>query len=847
MMAMLMILSFAASMIAVPNAVAQTERRVDRSVVTYPFVDAVPMKAGVGQPVLINWGLLNFLSTFNDGFNVTLQITYPNGKVTEEKAKTWSTGTVGRKMSFMEPGNYTLQAVYKNETIVTRSTSGTGANQIITYTHTNYLSSESNNVTLQIIEGYWKVDHPGHTLPEEYWTRPVDSQLREWYSIMGSWEVRPNNLFAPWNDAPESAHILWNMPLGDTMGGLSGGDNGPIGYQLGDAYEGKFAGSVIISGVLYFNRYVSNSPRQTVVAVDLHTGKTLWEKDFDFGSTAANRISRGQILTFISENNRGTWSYLWFVSGTTMYAVEPLTGDLKYTMTNVPSGTIYKGPSGEMLKYAVATVNGVQCISQWNSTHVVNNGTLTGTADAWGSQIQGRRFNAQASGDRVSGVSMNSGWDVVNASTGITGSIGSLITAFPGDRIVYGNISSAGVTLTAISLNNVDENIGYPLFTRRTWDSPSEWKDGSVTTTAGMQTGWAAFSNDPYVAVLWIKESRINYVFSLETGRYMWQSEPQIFADAWSDTPTFSFGPEKVIAYGKLYEASCGGIVYCYDVKTGDLLWTYEVTDKYNESYHRENWWMIITFISSGKVYLGHMVHSPQVPIARGAPFIALDAETGDLVWEIDGAFRQTRWGGRALIGDSIIATMDVYDQQVYAIGKGPSKMTATAPNTGVTTGTAALISGTVMDVSPGTQTDKMQLRFADGVPAVSDESMSEWMLYVYKQFSRPMDATGVEVTVFAQQGDRVIDIGKTVSDANGRYSIAWTPPEDATGVWDIYAYFSGSAGYYGSFAKTEMAVSAAPVVEQVETPPYEWYIVGMGLAILAAVIIFGLLSLRKK
>jgi hypothetical protein len=190
---------------------------------------------------------------------------------------------------------------------------------------------------------------------------------------------------------------------------------------------------------------------------------------------------------------------------------------------------------------------------------------------------------------------------------------------------------------------------------------------------------------------------------------------------------------------------------------------------------------------------------------------------------------------------------MDTYDQQVYAVGKGPSAMTVSAPNIAVTTSTTALISGTVMDVSPGTQTDKMHLRFANGVPAVSDESMSEWMLYVYKQFARPMDSTGVEVAVFAQQGDNVIDIGTVVSDANGRFSIAWKPEAGIEGEYDIYAYFSGSAGYYGSFAKTEMAVSAASEIVEKETTPYEWYIIGMGIAILAVVVIFGLLILKKK
>ena len=33
--------------------------------------------------------------------------------------------------------------------------------------------------------------------------------------------ILPNdNLYAPDQDAPESAHILWTRPVGDTIGGL---------------------------------------------------------------------------------------------------------------------------------------------------------------------------------------------------------------------------------------------------------------------------------------------------------------------------------------------------------------------------------------------------------------------------------------------------------------------------------------------------------------------------------------------------------------------------------------------------------------------------------------------------
>ncbi|MCL1970167.1 MAG: PQQ-binding-like beta-propeller repeat protein, partial [Candidatus Bathyarchaeota archaeon] len=757
--AILLMLSFVVSIFA---ATGITNAQSTASVATWSFVDAIPTTAGVGQPVLINWGLLNYLNTYNDGWNVTLQITYPNNVVEKHDGKTWSTGTVGKYFEFKEPGEYQLQCIYKGEM----------------YNNREYLASQSDILTIQILENYWKDDYPAHSPPDEYWTRPIDSQQREWWSIAGSWVTTPANFYAPYNDAPESAHILWRKPIGDTLGGLSGGDTGDIGYQHGDAYEGKFTSSVIIAGILYYNRYVSNAPRQTVVAVDLHTGKTLWEKDFNFGSAAANRVSRGQIFNFITENNRGTWAYLWFVSGTNMYAVDPQTGDLKYNMTDVPSGTIYVGPNGEMLKYQLVNYGTTEepnyHLLQWNSTYVVNRLATAGTSDAWGSQIQGKTFNASL------------GYNINISIPQITTSVGSVITAFPEDRVVFAPTASAtdGLFLTAISIK--PKNVGQVLFYREQYKAPVIWADLTMTT----QSRWAAFSNNPYVAIFWTKENRVNYAFSLETGQFLYETEPHGYADAWTNA-----GLQGAIVNGKLYEASLSGVVYCYDAKTGKELWTYEATDIYNESYYSEKWWLQIVFISDGKVYLGHMDHSPMVPINRGAPFFALDAETGDLVWEITGAFRQTLWGGRALIGDSIIATMDLYDQQICAIGKGPSSMTLTAPDVAVAANAPVLIRGTIMDVSPGTESDAVKLRFPKGVPAVSDACMSEWMLYVYKQFSEP-HAVGVPVRIDAiDPNGNYVTLGETVSDANGRFSFSFTP--DKEGQYDIYAFFDGSNSYY--------------------------------------------------
>ena len=89
----------------------------------------------------------------------------------------------------------------------------------------HYLASSETEEYELVVQNDPVPYYPGNALPSEYWSRPIDSQLREWYSVAGSWVATPNNLYAPYNDAPESAHILWTRPIGDTMGGLATGGN----------------------------------------------------------------------------------------------------------------------------------------------------------------------------------------------------------------------------------------------------------------------------------------------------------------------------------------------------------------------------------------------------------------------------------------------------------------------------------------------------------------------------------------------------------------------------------------------------------------------------------------------
>jgi hypothetical protein len=188
--------------------------------------------------------------------------------------------------------------------------------------------------------------------------------------------------------------------------------------------------------------------------------------------------------------------------------------------------------------------------------------------------------------------------------------------------------------------------------------------------------------------------------------------------------------------------------------------------------------------------------------------------------------FRQSDWGGTAIIGDSIIVTQDTYDQQIYAIGKGPSKITANASPKSSTLGRSVLLEGMVTDVSPGTKDPVIQMRFPNGVPAVSDASMSEWMKYVYKQFEQPM-ASGVSVKleVVMDPNGNYYDIGTTMTDSTGFYKMSWVPP--VPGEYLILASFAGSEAYYGSYVETAIVVDessapSTPIEPEQPTEPEE-------------------------
>jgi len=747
---------------------------------TVCYLGAIPNPVGKDQQVLLHVGITDQLpSTDQSWLDLSITITDPEGgQSTIENIKTDSTGGTGVSFYPDKVGLYTLVAHFPEQ--VQRGTT--------------YTASDSPPVELEVQAEKVPV-YPGHSLPSNYWTRPIDAQLREWSAITGSWPNIPRNLYAPYNDGPETAHILWTKPM--TQGGLAGGKLTGLSFEIGDAYEGKWSGSsgglsswastaIILTGKLYYQESTQEDPVVTH-CVDLHTGEELWSKVFMANQT----IAFGQTFHFDGINYHGAFEYIYVTSGggwgggsQTWYAFDSWTGDWMFTITDVPSGTNLYGPMNEICRYVVNTRSGT--VSLWNTTEVVMKGLTGSTAGSWGSNAHGRTH------DGSRGIMWTESIE--------TGLPGSATATFLNDRIIGASASTSAVTVWGINVNASDGAIGRTLFTE-TWTPPSYWADMQLS-VSGFQSGWQVWSQEDRVGILWIKDVREHYAFSLNDGSFMWSTPSQGYQDAFDDTPADA----RAIAYGKFYCASLSGVVYAYDIQTGDLAWRYEATDPYSEYLFGNTWWLKPLFVTDGKIYVAHLEHSPIDPRPRGGPFICLNATDGTEIFRINGAFRQTRWGGRGIIGDSIIATMDTYDQRVYAIGKGASATTLTASPKVVARGSSLVLEGTVMDASPGTKDLDVQLRFPSGVPAISDADMSEWMLYVYKQFEMPENATGVEVVFnLVNSTGHILDMDRTKTDATGTFSYVFYP--DKEGTFKVLATFEGSEGYYGSCAVTTIVV----------------------------------------
>ncbi len=812
---LLLTVSLLPSLVAISPSYAHTP---PWTIPTFAFLTVAPNPVGVNQQATIVWWLNQPPPTAGGSGgdrwrNITIDVTKPDG--TKQTLGPFISDDVGGSYALYSPnqvGTYKFDLKFPGQTLSLYGPSGdiAPADAIArggAYVNDTYLpSTASTALTVQQQQIALPSSFP---LPDSYWTRPIEGQNTNWYTIASNWLSAPQIVFRvqPDGSAPSTSHIKWTRPyeFGGVVGGTNTGSDG-MTYYSGLNYEAKFQAPIIMNGRLYYEQPLSNNNRGgDYVCLDLETGEILWQAEI-------TGISFGQLYDYESLNQHGVVpnGYLWkSVSdakngGTVWMAYDAFTAKWLFNETNVPSGTQVYGPNGEILVYQMNYAS--RWLAMWNNTAAPELAGALGTGtSAFQWRPVGKNVNASTAYSwnvtipSLNGLSNPTIIKIIN--NDIMFGCSSTFTT----NAVYGGTQNP-YTFWALSLK--PQNRGQLLWIKN-YTAP----ENNMTRTVYADPGWPLVDAETRVFILRDTETMQNWGYSIDNGDKMWgPTAPEISALGFY----FSTGGQlsaKAIAYGKFYQAGYGGILYCYDLKTGKLEWTYGNGGEGNSTYSGlatpyGNYPIGTGAIADGKVYLFTSEHSPTSPYWSGCKIRAVDAASGKELWKIYGYAGVGTNNGMA-VADGSLVYLNLYDMQLYCIGKGPSATTVEAPMTDVKLGDKVLIRGSVNDIAAGAQQTEQAGRFPNGVPAVSDAAMDEWMEYVYMEKPKPTDVTGVLVHLTAvDPNGNFQDMGTATTNGLGNFALAWTPP--VPGLYTVTATFEGSNSYYRSEAGTSFVVSQA-------------------------------------
>jgi hypothetical protein len=886
--------SMAASMMLIPNVSAHTPVW---QIPTYAYIFVAPSPIGVGQRASIDMWLSVVLPGAEPGNdirwqNYELTITAPDGTKTTQTFATISDPTSNQDYYFTptQVGTYNLTFTFPGQVYTWTAPQASmfgGPPAPSPYIGDNYLpSSASTTLTVQQTQ---LSAIPGTPLPTAYWTRPIYGENSNWYTISSNWlgtgapGYSSGNLGGSFpGDAvgSQTSHVMWTTPL--DMGGVVGGNNFAIAgdtYAEGTAYADRYNNPIIIDGMLYYTEPLSlddpnNGP---TVCVNLQTGQQIWS------STTIPALSFGYVYDIQDPNQHGVYppilvatiggSFLGPPVPLTWECFDAYTGDFMFNVTNVPAGTAVMGPNGEHLILSLVNLGPVNAygiptgppnyyLQEWNSSRL------------WGPNYSGPSTTPPvvppilnggwAGGDMMTAMGpvyepSLFDWNVSVSSLNTLTATPSIESAYYNDMMIVeaGAMPNAGnnvfssqswtpYTYLGINLNQ-NGTIGTSLWTN-TVNAPSGNLTVSYTGADPTANGGTGVFTEYYAETM-------QFVgYSMATGKQIWGPTPTQTALDFFSMGYGGQGP--TLAYGKLYNGGYGGVLYCYDLTNGNLLWTYGNGGEGNSTNGGlqlpRNYPTIIYAIGNGVVYTVTSEHTFETPIYKGALTRAINATTGQEIWTLSDA---TGSPESTAMADGYNNFFNGYDDQIYTVGQGPSATTVQAPLTGITEGNYVTVQGTVMDVSAGTKQTEQAADFPNGVPVASDASMTAWMGYVYQQQPCPTNFTGVTVSIDAiDPNGNAIHIGSATTDGNGLFSYSWQTP-DVSGKYTITATFAGTNGYYGSNAQTALTVQAAPSATSAPTSTptsvADMYFVPAIAGLFVLIIIVGavlaLLMLRKR
>ena len=840
LIALILVVSSAVPLFGSPAVNAQTTQILTHPSHVYTHLSANPI--GVGQSLQIFYRVseTNPLSSgltpqyVWEGFTVV--ITKPDGTV-ENKGSLSTDATGGSWFSYTpnQVGNYTIKTIFPGQWINgsyrTVGLNGGGwsnsSSSPLKSAAWFYEAGESLPITL-VVQQDPVQSYPNVPLPTEYWTRPIYGENKGWYTIGDNWLMPAYDIlsrpfqngaaFAPYTSGPKSPHILWAKPI--TFGGIAGGPSGDRVMYTGLSYEAFYDYKVIINGRLYYKDHgpISTATYGTRV-LDLYTGEEIMYLD-------GVDIDLATLFQQEHPNAHGVISMLWDLGGSntngTWRVYDAFSGNPVFTITNVTSGSdsssaqsVVFGPSGELLAYSITGSGAGRRLILWNSTKAILGPTGTPEfSPALGAVFDGFR-----------GIEWNVSIPDLQLNPGIA-TIGEgyiLTNAQAKDGYPQFHQDAAFPAIL-----QPDSNGKYP-----TYLAPL-WVQNRTDVESGLQRVPRNIQDGVYTM---FDEATLRYFgYSISTGQKLWVTQP-LSSDGWS---VFTYITNQ--AYGMLYSGGFDGHIRGYNITNGEKVWDYFMgpagfETPYGHWPTRAGW-----TIADGKIYATNDDHTPDSVMWRGSRLYSFDAFTGNVDWSISG------WMRAPAIVDGLLTAVNSYDNQIYTIGKGPSKTTVTTPKTAITLGQSITIEGTVTDQTSGSYS-----KLKD-TPAISDDSMGAWMEYMYMQKPMPTNATGVQVTIdVLDSNGNYRNIGTVTSDTSGTFALAWKP--DIPGLYQINAKFEGTNSYGSSYATTYVNVEdAAPTSAPTQAPAQsvaDMYFVpavaGIVVLIIVGFAIIVVLMLRKR
>jgi hypothetical protein len=874
---------------------------------TFPHIYVATDPIGVGQKASIymfvtpTYADTQILNDYRFR-NYKLIITAPSGAVTEQNFPYIVDTTSNQGTSFVpnEVGTYNLTFIFPEQKVNDYPHLPNSA-----FENDTYMGGTASTTLTVTQEPVLEISYP--PLPTEYWTRPIFGENTMWNVISSNWlggglpgyggSTGPNQrVFSGDSIGSLTSHIMWTKTL-DQPGGVAGGNNFEIPGSTwfeGTAYSQRYVNPIIVAGRLYYQEPLfstgtgtraGSGPAGPTVCVDLFTGKEVWRR------ADVPALSFAYVQDMQNPDYHGVRPAML---ATTNFAqvYDAATGTNVFNVSNVPSGTNVVGPNGEVIKYMFVN-NGTNAspayyLCQWNSSRfwgqgsmqqlnlqtVTQSTTVNVSQTTYVNGVSTTTLTPVTSTSTFVNASRAIMYDIINSVTPADQNVSipwrnnmpgnpSIVGAIYGDILLCMNGSRpSSVAPTgnnpynyfAVNLNASVGPIGQVLWSN-TVQPPIDPNYGNLTSIS-----FAGMDKAGYFCESYRQTSQFAF-FNLRTGAFIKLSDPQPALDYYGSTGSGSL--HNVVAFGRCYSGAYSGILYCYDMATGNVLWTYgnggvpgnntdsglEVPGHYPifvKAIGGRN-------LNDGVIYTIVTEHTFATPIYKGALTRAINASDGSEIYtfnDVTGEFG----AGSFAIADSYTNFFNSYDSRIYTLGKGPSETTVTVGPKSSTIGGNVVIEGTVTDVSVGLQTTEIKGRFPAGVPVCADSSMKDWMAYIHQQQPKPDTFTGVNVNIILiDSNGNYQGPFATTTDGKGYYSLTYTP--NISGDFKVYAYFDGTNGYWPSNTETtfNMVESPATPTPAPTTVPSmaDQYFLPMSAAIIVAIVVIGallaLLMLRKR